>query len=326
MSNDSDSLIAAAAGLLSRLDMAPSRVESLARQALSRDYWRALNPQLALETATARQMEASEVTLQQVDDCLAGLGEEGYFQLPRLLAPDVVQQMRIAIENLGAHEWLPVFSFVYDEFWQMSRGAAVTHLLTRALGEGYLQRPGIWTHRVLPARGSSGWPPHVDSHGKGHISGHLSLWFPFSDATLENGCMYVIPRDLVNPEIAEHFAELNTVTAADLRALLQRARALPAPAGAVMGWDFNVIHWGSTALGGGEPRISVAIEFVAAADAHLYPRTVAFEVSGPLPSFTERLRMVAVSILDYANQETLAARFVPVAERILQEVAVDASR
>jgi len=40
----------------------------------------------------------------------------------------------------------------------------------------------------------------------------------------------LIPRDLVEPEIAEHFVELKTVTAADLRALLQRARALPAAA------------------------------------------------------------------------------------------------
>jgi len=324
MSGTPDPLIDVAKSLLSRLQIPPAQVESLAQQALSLDYWRTLNPQLGVAAAASRQVEAATVPLQQVDDCVAAIAREGYFQLHHLLAPDVAKQMRAAMENLCAHDWLPVFAFMYDEFWQMTRGAAVTHLLTGALGEGYMQRPGVWAHRVQPVRGAAGWLPHVDSYGKKGTPGHLALWFPLSDATLENGCMYVIPRDLIDPEIAERFSELKTVAATELRLLLQRARALPAAAGTLLGWDFNVIHWGSTALGGGEPRLSVAIEFVSRKDAGLDPRTVPFSVDGNLPTFAERARMVAASIVEYSRHETLVKRFVPVAERMLKEVAVGA--
>jgi len=92
--------------LLSRLQMAPSQVETAVRQALSRDYWRALNPQLSVESDAPRQMEAAGVTLQEVDGCIAGLGHEGYFQLSPAARCRCGKQMRSAIENLCAHDWL----------------------------------------------------------------------------------------------------------------------------------------------------------------------------------------------------------------------------
>src|SRR5439155_714271 len=68
---------------------------------------------------------------------------------------------------------------------------------------------------------------------------------PLSDATLDNGCIYLIPRDLIAAETAEAFIRTQTVGFAELAELLQGSRALPARAGSVLGRDYPLIHWGA---------------------------------------------------------------------------------
>lgn len=321
MPADSDALSAAATGLLARLELTPEQTREMAARALDPAYWRGLNPKLSACGEPRRQMETG-VPLEQMDECAAEIARHGYFHREGLLDTAAIAEMRAAVETLCAHGWLPVFGFLYDEFWQVTRGPAITRLLTSVLGPGYLQRPGVWSHRVKPLRGAAGWEPHVDGYGKGETKGHFSLWLPLSEGTLENGCMCVIPRDLVAPEIAEHFAEIEGVTRTQLREMLQVVHALPAQPGAVLGWDFNVIHWGSVARGGGEPRVSIAVEFVSAEMASSDPGAVPFRVDGPLPTYRERLAMVAQSVVDYARHETVARVFVPVAEAILKSNAL----
>src|SRR5207244_2616081 len=96
-----------------------------------------------------------------------------------------------------------------------------------------------------PTPGASGWPPHCDDANRPN---RVTVWIPLSDATLDNGCMYVVPRDRA---------------AADADARLQACRALPAAAGSILGWNFDVLHWGSTCTRPGEPRIAISQEFIA---------------------------------------------------------------
>jgi ectoine hydroxylase-related dioxygenase (phytanoyl-CoA dioxygenase family) len=327
MPTDSDALIRTATSLLARLDFTAQELEEHTARALDPAYWRELNPALSLFGTGDRKLEGSSITAAQMDEHAAAVTRHGYFHCARLLDDSAVAKMRAAVEVLCAHDWLPVFGFMYDEFWLVTRGPRITQLLQSLLGPGYVQRPGVWAHRVLPHRGATGWQPHVDSYGAGDTPGHFSIWIALSDATLENGCMYVLPRDMVEPGFAEHFSELKTVTAGQLWRLLQRAHALPGLAGTVMGWDFNVIHWGSTALDGGEARISVAVEFAARQHARFDPRNLTadgatFDPGTALPSFPARLRMVAESIAEYARLETMARRFLPLAERLLKTEAV----
>eukprot|EP00668_Euglena_longa_P004029 GGOE01004725.1.p1 GENE.GGOE01004725.1~~GGOE01004725.1.p1 ORF type:complete len:298 (-),score=50.44 GGOE01004725.1:229-1122(-) len=112
----------------------------------------------------------------------------------------------------------------------------------------------------------------------------LSVWVPVTDATLNNGCMYVLPREFdalfAAPEAYSHLrpamrrladssgpssftvgtvAGCDTVAATELRFDLSGARALPVPAGTVCCWHGNLIHWGTRcALDASVPRVSLA--------------------------------------------------------------------
>ena len=74
-----------------------------------------------------------------------------------------------------------------------------------------------------------------------------------ADATADNGCMYVVPApwDLQywNPNASAEILSLQTV------------RALPAAAGAVLGWTPKLLHWGALARPGAPPRVSLSIEY-----------------------------------------------------------------
>jgi len=212
-----------------------------------------------------------------------------------------------------AARWPAGFTYVYDEFWQLARTPTVAALLRAILGEDCVQWPGVWTHRVLPQRGSHGWAPHVDSSGYGAQPEALGVWFPLTDATLENGCMYVIARDLAPPGLAERFATIESVTRSDLRQLLQSAHALPAAAGALLGWDQNVNHWGATCQGHGQPRISTAMELASAREAARHQQW-SLPLNAPLPAFEERLRLIGESLLSYTRFEPQLAAYAPLAK------------
>src|SRR5207245_2078717 len=126
---------------------------------------------------------------------------EGYFQAEPLFSVRVIQRLRNGIEVLRKEDWPPVFSFIYDEFWLATRGPSLAGLLSTALGPEHRQIPHLWTFYIPPTRGATGWLPHVDgwekSDGSGDRSNRLTVWIPLSEATLENGCMYVIPKHLL---------------------------------------------------------------------------------------------------------------------------------
>lgn len=297
-----------------RMAAAPALAEFRSR-VRSRAYWRGLVPQLSVEGAGMRTLQCAGAAPEAVSAAAFALRTRGYFQLDDLLRPEMVATLRQAVETLAEQQWPLGFTYVYDEFWQLARIPAMQALLRAHLGEDCVQWPGIWTHRIQPERGSHGWAPHVDSKAQGTQTEALGVWFPLSDATLDNGCMYVVARDFAPPGIAENLASLETVKREDLRRLLQSARALPARAGAVLGWDQNVLHWGSRCQGTGDPRISTAMEFASARQAALQKRP-GIALRGPLPAFEQRLHLIAESLLSYVRFEPHLAPFEPLAREL----------
>jgi hypothetical protein len=186
--------------------------------------------------------------------------QEGFFQTQPVLAPPVLQRLRECVEVLKKEDWPPVFAFVYDELWLATRTPFLSRLLGGILAPGYRQTSHIWCHYVRPGRGEGGWPPHVDGYRDGK---RVTVWTPLSDATLDNGCIYVIPRDLITRELADAFGGIQTVGFAEVAGLLQSSRALPAQAGSILGWDYSLIHWGSKCGWASNPRISIAVAFIA---------------------------------------------------------------
>lgn len=93
----------------------------------------------------------------------------------------------------------------------------------------------------------------------------LSLWMPLTDATLDNGCMFVIPKEhdkyFDKPDAYEHLRCATVDKEGNftrVRFDVATARALPAKQGSVLGWHGGLIHWGGKANSKADvPRISL---------------------------------------------------------------------
>jgi hypothetical protein len=303
--------------LLERTRLQPDEVATYLTNALARGYWEQLNPALSVGEGAARLVEATPIDPRRHDELVRRVADEGYFQTEPVLVAPAVERMRRCVEVLRREGWPPAFSFVYDEFWLAARAPSLVRLLSAVLGPGYRQIPHVWTHYVHPSRQASGWPPHVDGPGR---SNRVTVWVPLTDATLENGCMYLIPRDRTPPRVAKDFARCEGVDRTELKALLHGARALPARARAALGWAFDVIHWGSPCAGPGEPRISFSQEFIAGNVSPGEDERPLLEVHASLPTFARRLHTIGRAVVAYEPFEPLLVRFVEMARQLVTKV------
>ena len=80
----------------------------------------------------------------------------------------------------------------------------------------------------------------------------LCVWFPLTDATLDTGCLHVLPRHVDrtwdDPDHPDHLrpAEREPGGGAALRFSPAESRALPAEAGSVCAWAGQTVHWGGS--------------------------------------------------------------------------------
>jgi hypothetical protein len=281
----------------------------LAVDARNDAFWRALNPDLTiserplLEASPAPAMDAA---LQQ--KTVASLLHEGYFQTPALIPREAVSRLAIAVTDLACRNIPEVFAFVYDEFWRLF--VSVSRLVSSVLGPAYRLTPSdIWMFHVPRGAQAAGWGPHRDmgtarTFRSDGTPKALSLWIPLTDATPLNGCMYVLPEKL-DPGIVD-----GQLLPPLSYALLQDVRALPAPAGAVLGWNTRLLHWGGRSSEGAEqPRIAAGmylhsreldlndVELISVRD--VAPLT--FDASMQLP-FETRLRAIGVALRLYGHR------------------------
>ena len=264
-------------------------VDDFAARALDETYWRSLREE---SPRAAAEFEAAPA--------VASLERHGWFAIDDAIPRALATSMLEAVERVRAAGWPPVFAFVYEEFWSLFRTPAFRALAAAAIGDDAAQTAYFWTHIV----GDAGWAPHADAASDDEPP-RLNLWLPLRDATLDNGCMVVVPRDRaprVDINRAASFDRATTLT------LLQSARALPAPAGALLGWDFRTIHWGAARHdASAPPRISIAIELCSAnAMRQRGEEAIALDL---VPDFRNRLRLIAGAIGTYARREPELARF-----------------
>ena len=98
-----------------------------------------------------------------------------------------------------------------------------------------------------------------------------------------------------------------------LEALLQGTRALPARAGSCLGWGHDVVHWGSIVKGTDssarmEPRISIAVEFIAARQEATSWEQPTLSCDG-MPTLAERLHAVGKCLARYSKFEPIMRFF-----------------
>jgi hypothetical protein len=315
-----DKLLTAVHQLLEQTRLSPGEVTSRFEQAWSVDFWQRLNPSLSVCCHGAGGLsESRAIGPHRRKAILVQLANDGYFEVQSLLPRRALERMRRGIDVLRQHDWPPVFAFVYDEFWQVTRVPSLVRLLATVLGPGYRQIPHVWSFFVPAALGAAGWKPHVDRGGRSSWEKRLVLWIPLSDATLDNGCIYVIPRRRIAHRIERAWLETKSYTASELNAILQGSRALPARTGSVLGWDFNLIHWGSACGDGAGPRVSLSVEFIGPNTEPTRDECPLLEAAADrLPPFAQRLHVIGRAIRDYQRFEPRMVRFGELSDRLVE--------
>jgi hypothetical protein len=274
----------------------------LLARTVDRGYWGALAPEL--NVAGEGVVEHAAVGAGNVAGAVGSISRDGFFHLKDAVPPSGVSSVNAAIDAVVSAGWPPVFAFVYDEVWRASRASSVRMLLDAFLGPGVRQLPHIWTHIVDAVPRASGWPPHVDRGGPGR----LTVWVAVTNATVENGCMYVVRKGAAPRAFVDCFGGAGSLTSDDLHGVLAATRALPAAPGDALGWVDDVVHWGSSVQGNPAPRRSISLEFISGAE---QPRPDEMPVLplDRLPSWEERLRAIALGLIEYSKFEPTKRRF-----------------
>ncbi len=311
-----DTVATAARHLLERARLSAGEVRDRLGKALSPDYWRELVPSLSVGgKQPPAHMQAAATDEARERQALRDLADRGYFVTEPLFDGAVVRRMREGVGAVRGAGWPAVFTFVYDEFWQAFQVPALVRLLSGALGAGYRQVPHVWTFFIPPLKGASGWPPHIDGRDFAYNSDRMTLWIPLGDATLANGCMYVVSREGLAEPLAKNFSALDAFGAADVRSLLRGVRALPARAGSVLGWDFGVVHWGATCESGDDPRVSISTEFLRENAEPARGEQPLLGAAGA-PEYRERLSVIGRAILAYERFEAPMIRYAELARQL----------
>ena len=300
----------AAEQLLGNTELSGAELAARLSRARDAEYWRQLAPELSLDgTTPLPALAADEAALQAV---ALQFQHDRYCKTAPLLPPASLAILNRSIDIVMAAGWPAVFALVYDPLWACFRLPVLAALLTSHLGPGFVQIPHLWVHVVPAVTGASGWMPHAD----GFRPARVSVWLALTDATVDNGCLHIVPPDAL-PEVFRTTNVDQTVTMAEAFRALQATRAMPIPAGAALAWEFDVFHWGGRAVDPREARRAISMEFLAAGHAPESDESPLLDATGPLPSFDTRLHIIAIALQAYAKREPVARRYLPLAAPLL---------
>ena len=244
---------------------------------------------------------------------------EGYIRVPEVLPEGSVTAMRACVERLYELDIPLPFAFVFDEPWDLFRSARL--FVETLVGGEYYMLPAFWVWYVPPSDEAAGWGPHrdkaqvtVDEH---NTPMSLTVWLAFSDATTLNGCIHVLPLRHDDRFALRVFAGQGSSMVFEPQGI----RALPAPAGALMAWNQNLLHWGGRAshLATG-PRCSAAFEFQRADTFPMRMPPIPAEIR---PDFRERVGLIAMQILQYQHMYPLSPDAAAVATSLFERFQAD---
>jgi hypothetical protein len=286
--------------------------EEQRRQALSEEYWNAIRPK---PPSTSTPLAARRTGFE--NELRRGLDKRGYSHLESLLDEIRLAELAALVGSVHEAGWPAVWSFVYDELWSLAWEPPLRKVAETALGRPAFLVPHLAVHYVSASGEARGWHPHVDGRGR---HSRLTTWVPLTDATLSNGCMYVVPTttDESVQQAVEHYSN-RKMSVGDVQRLLQHARALPAPVGSVLCWGFQLLHWGSVNEGSRVPRVSVAFEWIADTEEPYDDEQPLLSLDNDPPLFAERLKLIARAILTYEAFDPALLPFRALADELLAE-------
>lgn len=160
---------------------------------------------------------------------------DGWFCLTDVIAEPTLSAFRgaiLALEDAG----LPaIFAYVYDEFWLSLNSIATA--IAELVGP-VIALPDIWAWNLKQGAAAKGWSAHRGSYERKLSSDGqpalINVWIPLTDVDEDNACMWLVPRSMD----ADYPHSLHSHSG------VQRGIPVPAKAGAIIGWDATVLHWG----------------------------------------------------------------------------------
>lgn len=281
------------------------------------DFWQQLNPDLNI---TDRPFQKGSTPYELDQDMPAQIRQqmidEGYFSLPPIVDEREIAVLRDLVINLQNNSIMPIFAAIYDEFWQTLHRLRL--VLAPILGADYRLVPDFWIWHVDADASATGWGPHRDGDfvfENIRADGTPTLctaWIALTDADTTNSTIYVLPRKhdaLFQDFVRRKFGQPGIPDAQKIPLPINQIRALPAKAGAMIGWDLNLLHWGSqSSKWASGPRMSIGI-YYQAQDTKIVGRP--FDAKGreyidyanedcPL-SFNDRLTIIANNMETYGK-------------------------
>jgi hypothetical protein len=164
---------------------------------------------------------------------------------------DLVNALREGIESLHQLNLPASFILLYDETWQLARDA-------RRIMEASSHSQNKFNFDLLAwfiPLGTGGFSPHRDrqpadaasTFHSDHQAKFLTQWIALSDATPENSCLYVIPKQFDPGYTSGDTDETGDPLqrALTTKESYQHIRALPRKAGQSILFTHRIIHWGS---------------------------------------------------------------------------------
>lgn len=206
--------------------------QGLAIASQSAEFWRRLAPELTISDA-----QPGKTLLRPTgksDQDAKRLLNDGFFHLkqPGLKAP--VGKIAAAMDRIVTAGLPAAFIGVYDEVWSMI--AQLNGVLDGVFDGKAAMVPDFWaSHSVA----SAGLPAGRKRPGQGVFpdgtAKNVTVWLPLTDATPDNGCVYVVP--------AGQDRNYGKAKSERADASLPGIRALPAKAGDVLIWTGETYHW-----------------------------------------------------------------------------------
>lgn len=273
------------------------------------EFWREFFPTFHIENKTLFEQRAPyQIDEIDLDAAINGLKTEGYFHLEQVLAPQELEELQKCVLKVNQHlEW-PIFALVYDEFWHII--SRLSSLCQTVLGPQYWILPAFWIWHLDPQQEQAGWKPHRDflqtTLRRDNMPNTLTIWIPFTDTDPLNGCIYVVPA----PRDKNYPHNLANTQIDDFRDI----RAIPAKAGAVLGWNSLILHWGGrSSIHAKNVRMSFAFELqrgdIPARQPHLLRPS-------DLPDFNSRLHFIGKEMLRYQHMYQLPNEMKEIAEAL----------
>ena len=294
-------------------------------------FWRGLCPELSISEGedlrrhpgAFQGQRASEEECKRRRDRLV---DDGYALVDDSIeSEEVTGKISRSIASLHTHRGLPAtFSLLYDETWTLARSAAET--LTSSTCPANRFNYDVLAWHVDPREGAAGFSPHRDRqpaeaaptfHSDG-VAKYVTQWVALTDASPENSCLYVIPKQCdpgyINGDDVDddnggdgdggdekrHTGSDPLQRALSTKESYQNIRALPRRAGQSVLFTHRILHWGSR----GNPNASattgprIAISFVCS-DPTFEAPYLDGSLQDSLPSFRTRLLLVCAQLLIY---------------------------